>query len=105
MKSRGWCPTFREPHVVALLERLTDNQIGTLEACQEVHDSNNKQIDAEHDPMVWTYPEMGTYYGDSPVRLAEVLSTRSQIRSPSYNLDASLGRPNCSWPPMSCGWA
>jgi 4-hydroxyacetophenone monooxygenase len=56
-------------HIMSLLGQMAEQKLGTVEVRQDVYDSYNAKVDAEHAAMVWTHPGMQTYYRNSRGRV------------------------------------
>jgi 4-hydroxyacetophenone monooxygenase len=56
-------------HIMSLLEQMAEQKLGIVEVRQDVYDSYNAKVDAEHAAMVWTHPGMETYYRNSRGRV------------------------------------
>ena len=66
-------------YIMDLIRKMADNNLGTVEVRQDVHDAYNERVDAAHENMVWTHPGMSSYYRNDRGRIV--------VNSPYRNVD------------------
>lgn len=52
-------------HIVALIERMLSDDIGTVECRRDRYDAYSRRVDEIHENMIWTHPGMSTYFRNS----------------------------------------
>jgi len=52
-------------YITACLVDMIEHGIAAIDVHQEVHDDYVREVDREHEQMIWTHPGMTTYYRNS----------------------------------------
>ena len=66
-------------YIMDMIQKMLDQNIGSVEIRQEVHDGYNQEVDQAHEQMVWTHPGMTSYYRNDRGRIV--------VNSPWRNVD------------------
>ena len=66
-------------YIMDMIQKMLDQNIGSVEIRQEVHDGYNQDVDQAHEQMVWTHPGMTSYYRNDRGRIV--------VNSPWRNVD------------------
>ncbi len=56
-------------YVMACIAKMLEQDIGSIECREDVHDAYNAKVDAAHEQMIWTHPAMTTYYRNAAGRV------------------------------------
>ena len=62
--------------VTACLVDMIEQRIAAIDVRQEVHDRYVREVDAEHEQMIWTHPGMTTYYRNKQGRVFSAMPWR-----------------------------
>ena len=63
-------------YITACLVEMIEHGIAVIDVRQEVHDGYVREVDREHEQMIWTHPGMTTYYRNSRGRVFSVMPWR-----------------------------
>ena len=66
-------------YIMDMIQKMLQQNIGSVEIRQEVHDGYNQDVDQAHEQMVWTHPGMTSYYRNERGRIV--------VNSPWRNVD------------------
>ena len=66
-------------YIMDMIQKMLNQNIGSVEIRQEVHDGYNQEVDQAHEQMVWTHPGMTSYYRNDRGRIV--------VNSPWRNVD------------------
>ncbi len=56
-------------YVTSCITQMIESQISSVDVRPEVHDAYNKEVDDEHDQLVWSHPGMDSWYKNSQGRI------------------------------------
>jgi len=63
-------------YITACLVEMIEHGIAAIDVRQEVHDRYVREVDREHEQMIWTHPGMTTYYRNSHGRVFSAMPWR-----------------------------
>ena len=63
-------------YITACLVDMIEHGIAAIDVRQEVHDRYVREVDREHEQMIWTHPGMTTYYRNSRGRVFSAMPWR-----------------------------
>jgi 4-hydroxyacetophenone monooxygenase len=63
-------------YITACLVDMIERGIAAIDVRQEVHDRYVREVDREHEQMIWTHPGMTTYYRNSRGRVFSAMPWR-----------------------------
>ena len=63
-------------YITACLVDMIEHGIAAIDLRQEVHDRYVREVDREHEQMIWTHPGMTTYYRNSRGRVFSAMPWR-----------------------------
>ena len=63
-------------YITACLVDMIEHGIAAIDVRQEVHDRYVREVDREHEQMIWTHPGMTTYYRNSHGRVFSAMPWR-----------------------------
>ncbi len=63
-------------YITACLVDMIEHGIAAIDVRQEVHDQYVREVDAEHEQMIWTHPGMTTYYRNGQGRVFSAMPWR-----------------------------
>ncbi len=63
-------------YITACLVEMIEHGIAAIDVRQEVHDRYVREVDREHEQMIWTHPGMTTYYRNSRGRVFSAMPWR-----------------------------
>jgi 4-hydroxyacetophenone monooxygenase len=55
---------------------MIEHGIAAIDVRQEIHDQYVREVDAEHEQMIWTHPGMTTYYRNGQGRVFSAMPWR-----------------------------
>ncbi len=56
-------------YVTSCITQMIESQVSSVDVRPEVHDAYNKEVDDEHDQLVWSHPGMDSWYKNSQGRI------------------------------------
>lgn len=62
--------------ITSCIVQMVEQGIASIDVRQEVHDDYVRQVDAEHETLIWTHPGMSTYYRNRHGRVFSVMPWR-----------------------------
>tara|TARA_Y100001960_G_C14779379_1_gene885490 strand:- start:3277 stop:5178 length:1902 start_codon:yes stop_codon:yes gene_type:complete len=63
-------------YLTKLLMHSIENNVNSLECKRSVYDQYNKKLDEEHEGLIWTTPNMNTWYRNSSGRVVSIMPWR-----------------------------
>jgi 4-hydroxyacetophenone monooxygenase len=63
-------------YISACLVEMTEHGIAAIDVRQDVHDQYIREVDAEHEQLIWTHPGMTTYYRNKRGRVFSAMPWR-----------------------------
>ena len=77
-------------YISACLVEMTENDIAAIDVRQDVHDQYIREVDAEHEQLIWTHPGMTTYYRNKRGRVFSAMPWRfvdywAMTRDPDFS--------------------
>ncbi|KJC40774.1 monooxygenase [Bradyrhizobium sp. LTSP885] len=63
-------------YISACLVEMIENNIAAIDVHHDAHDQYIREIDAEHEQLIWTHPGMTTYYRNSRGRVFSAMPWR-----------------------------
>lgn len=63
-------------YITACLVDMIEHGVAAIDVRQEVHDRYVREVDREHEQMIWTHPGMTTYYRNSRGRVFSAMPWR-----------------------------
>jgi 4-hydroxyacetophenone monooxygenase len=63
-------------YISACLVEMIENDIAAIDVHPDAHDHYIRQVDAEHEQLIWTHPGMTTYYRNSRGRVFSAMPWR-----------------------------
>jgi 4-hydroxyacetophenone monooxygenase len=63
-------------YITACLVEMTERGIAAIDVHPEVHDRYVREVDTEHEQMIWTHPGMTTYYRNKQGRVFSAMPWR-----------------------------
>ena len=63
-------------YLTKLLMHAIENEVNSLECKREVYDTYNQKLDAEHEGLIWTTPNMNTWYRNASGRVVSIMPWR-----------------------------
>jgi 4-hydroxyacetophenone monooxygenase len=66
-------------YIMDMLKRMLNQGIGAVECRQDVHDAYNERNDQLHAKMVWTHPDVETYYRNARGRVVVNAAYRNAV--------------------------
>jgi 4-hydroxyacetophenone monooxygenase len=63
-------------YITACLVGMIEHGIAAIDVRQEAHDQYVREVDAEHEQMIWTHPGMTTYYRNKQGRVFSAMPWR-----------------------------
>jgi len=81
-------------YITKCLMRMIEEGHSEIEVKQDIHDTYNEKVDAEHNSMVWTHPNVASWYrnsagrvvANSPWRLVDYWSMTSKTDMDDFSL-------------------
>ena len=63
-------------YITACLVRMIEHDIAAIDVRQDAHDRYIREVDAEHEQLIWTHPGMSTYYRNKQGRVFSAMPWR-----------------------------
>src|ERR1700730_3868191 len=63
-------------YITACLVNMIEQGIAAIDVRQDIHDRYVREVDAEHEQMIWTHPGMTTYYRNKQGRVFSAMPWR-----------------------------
>lgn len=63
-------------YITACLVEMIEHDIAAIDISQDAHDKYIREVDAEHEQMIWTHPGMSTYYRNKQGRVFSAMPWR-----------------------------
>jgi 4-hydroxyacetophenone monooxygenase len=63
-------------YITACLVDMIENGLAAIDVRQDVHDQYVREVDVEHEQMIWTHPGMTTYYRNKQGRVFSAMPWR-----------------------------
>jgi 4-hydroxyacetophenone monooxygenase len=63
-------------YITACLVEMIERGIAAIDVHQHAHDKYIREVDAEHEQLIWTHPGMSTYYRNKQGRVFSAMPWR-----------------------------
>ena len=63
-------------YITACLVEMIERDIAAIDVRQDAHDTYIREVDAEHEQLIWTHPGMSTYYRNKQGRVFSAMPWR-----------------------------
>jgi 4-hydroxyacetophenone monooxygenase len=63
-------------YITACLVEMVEHDIAAIDVRQDAHDKYIREVDAEHEQLIWTHPGMSTYYRNKQGRVFSAMPWR-----------------------------
>jgi 4-hydroxyacetophenone monooxygenase len=63
-------------YITACLVEMIEHDIAAIDVRQDAHDKYIREVDAEHEQLIWTHPGMSTYYRNKQGRVFSAMPWR-----------------------------
>ena len=63
-------------YITACLVEMIEHDIAAIDVRQDIHDKYIREVDAEHEQLIWTHPGMSTYYRNKQGRVFSAMPWR-----------------------------